>query len=35
MADAICSHADYYLDEGEVDPGPETIECPKHGSIST
>jgi 3-phenylpropionate/trans-cinnamate dioxygenase ferredoxin subunit len=23
--DAICSHAHYYLDEGE-------IECPKHGS---
>ncbi len=30
--DAICSHAKYYLDEGEVDPDDETIECPKHGS---
>ncbi|HET6714339.1 MAG TPA: non-heme iron oxygenase ferredoxin subunit [Actinomycetota bacterium] len=30
--DAICSHAKYYLDEGEVDADLETIECPKHGS---
>jgi len=30
--DAICSHAHYYLDEGEVDTDFETIECPKHGS---
>ena len=30
--DAICSHAHYYRDEGEVDPDFETIECPKHGS---
>lgn len=30
--DAICSHAHYYLDEGEVDVEMETIECPKHGS---
>ena len=30
--DAICSHAKYYLDEGEVDLDLETIECPKHGS---
>ena len=30
--DAICSHAHYYLDEGEVDPDFETIECPRHGS---
>jgi 3-phenylpropionate/trans-cinnamate dioxygenase ferredoxin component len=30
--DAICSHAKYYLDEGEVDVDMETIECPKHGS---
>jgi 3-phenylpropionate/trans-cinnamate dioxygenase ferredoxin subunit len=30
--DAICSHAHYYLDEGEVDSEDETIECPKHGS---
>lgn len=30
--DAICSHAHYYLDEGEVDVEDGTIECPKHGS---
>ena len=30
--DAICSHAHYFLDEGEVDTDLETIECPKHGS---
>ena len=30
--DAICSHAHYFLDEGEVDVDLETIECPKHGS---
>ena len=30
--DAICSHAHYYLDEGEVDADLETIEGPKHGS---
>jgi 3-phenylpropionate/trans-cinnamate dioxygenase ferredoxin subunit len=30
--DAICSHAQYFLDEGEVDVDFETIECPKHGS---
>ena len=30
--DAVCSHAHYYLDEGEVDPDFETVECPKHGS---
>jgi 3-phenylpropionate/trans-cinnamate dioxygenase ferredoxin subunit len=29
---AICSHAHYFLDEGEVDVDVETIECPKHGS---
>ncbi len=29
---AICSHAHYFLDEGEVDVADETIECPKHGS---
>ena len=29
---AICSHAHYFLDEGEVDVVDETIECPKHGS---
>ena len=30
--DAICSHAHYFLDEGEVDADEGTIECPKHGS---
>ena len=30
--DAVCSHALSYLDEGEVDPDMETIECAKHGS---
>jgi 3-phenylpropionate/trans-cinnamate dioxygenase ferredoxin component len=30
--DAVCSHAQYYLDEGEVDVDDQTIECPKHGS---
>ncbi len=30
--DAICSHAHYFLDEGEVDPDFGAIECPKHGS---
>ncbi len=30
--DAICSHAKYFLDEGEVEVEDETIECPKHGS---
>jgi 3-phenylpropionate/trans-cinnamate dioxygenase ferredoxin component len=30
--DAVCSHAHYYLDEGDVDVDDETIECPKHGS---
>jgi 3-phenylpropionate/trans-cinnamate dioxygenase ferredoxin subunit len=29
---AVCSHAQYFLDEGEVDVDFETIECPKHGS---
>jgi 3-phenylpropionate/trans-cinnamate dioxygenase ferredoxin component len=31
--DAVCSHEHYYLDEGDVDPDDETIECPKHGSL--
>ena len=31
--DAICSHAHYFLDEGEVGAEDETIECPKHGSV--
>jgi len=30
--DAICSHAHYFLDEGEIDVDDMTIECPKHGS---
>jgi 3-phenylpropionate/trans-cinnamate dioxygenase ferredoxin component len=30
--DAVCSHAHYFLDEGDVDVEDETIECPKHGS---
>ena len=30
--DAICSHAHYFLDEGEVDVEEQTVECPKHGS---
>jgi 3-phenylpropionate/trans-cinnamate dioxygenase ferredoxin subunit len=30
--DAICSHAHYFLDEGDADVEDETIECPKHGS---
>jgi len=30
--DAICSHAKYFLDEGEVDTDDATIECPQHGS---
>ena len=30
--DAVCSHAHYHLDEGEVDVEMQTIECPKHGS---
>ena len=32
VVDAICSHAHYFLDEGEVDVDDQTIECPKHGS---
>jgi nitrite reductase/ring-hydroxylating ferredoxin subunit len=30
--DAVCSHAHYYLDKGEVDVDEATIECWKHGS---
>ena len=30
--DAVCSHAHFYLDEGEVDVEDRTIECPRHGS---
>jgi len=32
VVDSICSHAHYFLDEGEVDVDFGTIECPKHGS---
>lgn len=32
VVDAICSHAHYFLDEGEVEVDFGTIECPKHGS---
>ena len=28
----VCSHAQAYLHEGEVDADFETIECPRHGS---
>jgi 3-phenylpropionate/trans-cinnamate dioxygenase ferredoxin component len=30
--DDICSHAHYFLSEGEVDAEERSIECPKHGS---
>ena len=30
--DAVCSHAHYFLDEGEVDQEESSIECWKHGS---
>jgi 3-phenylpropionate/trans-cinnamate dioxygenase ferredoxin subunit len=30
--DAICSHAKYFLDEGDVDVDEGSIECPQHGS---
>ena len=33
VVDAICSHAHYFLDEGDLDVEDETIECPKHGSM--
>ena len=29
----VCSHAEAYLHEGEVDLDDETIECPRHGSM--
>jgi 3-phenylpropionate/trans-cinnamate dioxygenase ferredoxin subunit len=32
VVDAICSHAHFFLDEGDIDVDEETIECPKHGS---
>lgn len=28
----VCSHAQAYLHEGEVDVDERTIECPRHGS---
>jgi 3-phenylpropionate/trans-cinnamate dioxygenase ferredoxin subunit len=28
----VCSHAQAYLHEGEVEVEDETIECPRHGS---
>jgi 3-phenylpropionate/trans-cinnamate dioxygenase ferredoxin subunit len=28
----VCSHAQAYLHEGEVDMDDRTIECPRHGS---
>jgi 3-phenylpropionate/trans-cinnamate dioxygenase ferredoxin subunit len=31
--DAVCSHEHAWLDEGDVDPDTNTIECPKHGSM--
>jgi 3-phenylpropionate/trans-cinnamate dioxygenase ferredoxin subunit len=29
----VCSHAQAYLHEGEVDVDDRTIECPRHGSV--
>jgi 3-phenylpropionate/trans-cinnamate dioxygenase ferredoxin subunit len=29
----LCSHAEAYLHEGEVDLDDRTIECPRHGSV--
>jgi 3-phenylpropionate/trans-cinnamate dioxygenase ferredoxin subunit len=29
----VCSHAQAYLHEGEVDAEERTIECPRHGSV--
>ncbi len=28
----LCSHAEAFLHEGEIDMDDETIECPRHGS---
>ena len=28
----VCSHAEAFLHEGDVDIDDETVECPKHGS---
>jgi 3-phenylpropionate/trans-cinnamate dioxygenase ferredoxin subunit len=29
----VCSHAEAYLSEGEVDVDEGTVECPLHGSV--
>lgn len=29
----VCSHAQAFLHEGEVDVDERTIECPRHGSV--
>jgi 3-phenylpropionate/trans-cinnamate dioxygenase ferredoxin component len=29
----VCSHAQAYLHEGDVDVEERTIECPRHGSV--
>jgi len=29
----LCSHAEAYLHEGDVDVDDRTIECPRHGSV--
>jgi 3-phenylpropionate/trans-cinnamate dioxygenase ferredoxin subunit len=29
----VCSHAQAFLHEGEVDTEERTIECPRHGSV--
>ena len=31
--DDTCSHADYSLSEGDVDPDECALECPAHGSL--
>lgn len=30
--DAVCSHGQAFLDEGEVDTASAGLECPRHGS---
>ena len=29
----VCSHAEAFLHEGDIDVEDETIECPRHGSV--
>ncbi|HVM10989.1 MAG TPA: non-heme iron oxygenase ferredoxin subunit [Actinomycetota bacterium] len=29
----VCSHAEAYLHEGDVDVEDRTVECPRHGSV--